>query len=228
MLTTTKETRPGPGDASRYGLGRDRRAGHAVAALRAGVLGQDMDMDFELGRDELELAGEVLADAMLRAAAAGAGLLGLGQVVLDADVREVIERGSPRRARRLGRGSGGAASGSVGAAGVGLDRRVEEVEEMPLVRVVDEAFAARAEDIAAEQGQRLGQLGVLLLQLAVVGGGLRRARAGARRCGAGRPRPAAERPRPAAATRRCGGAGRGAAAGTRSGSSGRRGVTLIP
>jgi hypothetical protein len=33
-----------------------------------------------------------------------------------------------------------------------------------LARVVDVALAARAEDVAAEQGQRLGQLGVLLLK----------------------------------------------------------------
>src|SRR5512135_1301667 len=39
---------------------------------------------------------------------------------------------------------------------------------MTLARVVAEAFAARAEDVAAKQGQRLGQLGVFLLQLVVV------------------------------------------------------------
>ena len=43
---------------------------------------------------------------------------------------------------------------------------------MTLVRVVEVAFAAGAEDIAAKQRQRLGQLGVFLLQLAVVGRGL--------------------------------------------------------
>ena len=107
------------GDPSRYRLGRHRRAGHAVAALRAGVLGQDVDIHFELRRGELELTGEVFADAMFRAAAAGAGLLGLGQVVLDAVVGEMVERGSPLRARCLGPGSGGAVSGSVGAAASG-------------------------------------------------------------------------------------------------------------
>ena len=54
---------PRPGDPARDGLGRDRRAGHAVAALGAGVLGQDVDVDLQPGRDELELAGLVLADA---------------------------------------------------------------------------------------------------------------------------------------------------------------------
>ena len=43
---------------------------------------------------------------------------------------------------------------------------------MTLARVVVEAFAAGAEDIAAKQRQRLGQFGVFLLQLAVVGRGL--------------------------------------------------------
>ena len=42
---------------------------------------------------------------------------------------------------------------------------------MTLARVIVVAFAAGAEDIAAKQGQRLGQLGVFLLQLAVVGRG---------------------------------------------------------
>ena len=92
----------GAGDPSRDGLGRDRRAGHAVATLGAGVLGQDVDLHFEPRRDELELAGHVFADALLGAAAAGAGLLALGQVVLDADVREMIQAGSPRGACGLG------------------------------------------------------------------------------------------------------------------------------
>ena len=55
---------PGPGDPSRDRLGRDRRAGHAVATFGAGVLGQDMDLHFHLRRDEFEFAEIVLADAM--------------------------------------------------------------------------------------------------------------------------------------------------------------------
>jgi hypothetical protein len=47
-----------------------------------------------------------------------------------------------------------------------------EVEEMTLGGVVVEAFVAGAEDVAAEQGQGLGQLGVFFLELVVVGGGL--------------------------------------------------------
>src|SRR5512135_1244064 len=83
------------GDPSRHGLGRDRRAGHAVAALRARVRGQGVDRYFQPRRDELELTGEVLADALFRVTAAGAGLLVLGQVVFDADVGEMVERASP-------------------------------------------------------------------------------------------------------------------------------------
>ena len=55
---------PRAGDPTGDRPGRRRGAGHAVAALGAGVLGQDVDVDFELGRDELELAREVFADAM--------------------------------------------------------------------------------------------------------------------------------------------------------------------
>jgi hypothetical protein len=43
---------------------------------------------------------------------------------------------------------------------------------MPLVGVVDDSLAAWAEDVAAKESQRLGQLGVLLLKLTVVCRGL--------------------------------------------------------
>ena len=65
----------GSGDPARYRLGRYRRAGHAVAAFRAGVLGQDMDLDLHPRRDELELARLVLADAGFRLSAARTRLL---------------------------------------------------------------------------------------------------------------------------------------------------------
>jgi hypothetical protein len=42
---------------------------------------------------------------------------------------------------------------------------------MTLAGVVVEAFVAGAEDVAAEQSQCLGQLGVFFLELVVVGGG---------------------------------------------------------
>jgi hypothetical protein len=47
-----------------------------------------------------------------------------------------------------------------------------EVEEMPLAGVVDVAFAAGAEGVAAEQGQEFGQRGVLFLQAVELGRGL--------------------------------------------------------
>ena len=55
---------------------------------------------------------------------------------------------------------------------LGFGGELREAEEMALVRVIDPALAARSEEVAAEQGQGLGQLGVLLLQAVVVGGGL--------------------------------------------------------
>jgi hypothetical protein len=130
-----------------------------------------MDLHFQPRRDVLELAGHVVADAFLGGPAAGAGLLLLGEVMLDADVREMIEAGPPA-------GAGGLAPrrrhvvGRRGREGLGLGGEVGELEEMPLVRVVGPALAARAEEVAAEQGQGLGQLGVLLLEALVVGGGL--------------------------------------------------------
>jgi hypothetical protein len=95
-----------------------------------------MDADLQPGRDELELAGLVLADADFGRPAAGAGLLGLGEVVLDADVGEMLEAGAARGAGRSGsrrcrvvvrRGRGGL--------GLGLWLG-GEIEEMSLIRVV--------------------------------------------------------------------------------------------
>jgi hypothetical protein len=147
-------------------------ASHAIAALRAGVLGQDMDIHFQLRRDEFKLPRQVLADALFLAAAAGANFLLLGHVMLDAMVGEMIEGHPPLRARGFGRGHerGGIALGESDR--FGLDQNVVEIEQMALARVVDVAFATRSEDIAAKQGQCLSQFGVLLLQLAVVGRGL--------------------------------------------------------
>jgi hypothetical protein len=130
-----------------------------------------VDVDFELGRSELELSGEILAEAMLGGATAGAGLLGLGQVVFDAVVGEVVERVSSPGACRPGPLGGSRVVGLGGRGGFDFEASVVEVEEMTLAGVVVEAFAAWAEDIAAKQSQGLGQFGVFFLQLAVVGGG---------------------------------------------------------
>jgi len=131
-----------------------------------------MDIHFELRRGELELSGEVLTDPLFGATTAGAGLLVRGQVVLDAVVGEMIESESAMGAQYLGPGQGWGGIGLSRGDCFALDRRVVEVEQMTLVRVVDVAFATRSEDIAAKQREGLGQLGVFLLQMAVVGRGL--------------------------------------------------------
>jgi hypothetical protein len=162
---------PGAGDPSRDGFGRDRWAGHAVATLGAGVLGQDVDLHVQLCRDEVELTGDVLADLLLGPATAGAGLLTLGEIVLDADVREVIQAGSARGPGRLG-WLGRRVVGRGRRRRFGLGEDLGDVEEMTLARGVTESLAALAEDIAAEQGQGLGQFVVFLLQLLEIGRGL--------------------------------------------------------
>ena len=83
----------------------------------------------------------------------------------------MIQTGSPRRSGGLGwRGRRVVGRGRRGRLGFGED--LGDVEEMTLARVVEEAFAALAEEVAAQQGQGLGQLVVLLLQLVVIGRGL--------------------------------------------------------
>ena len=89
--------------------------------------------------------------------------------MLDADVREMLEAGASRGAGRTGsRRCRVVGRGRRDGLGLGLGG---EVEEMPLIGIVDPAFAPRAEEVAAEQGQRLEQLGVFLPESVVVGGG---------------------------------------------------------
>ena len=79
--------------------------------------------------------------------------------------------GAPGGAGRAGARGGAASSvGQCGGVGLGLGGKIEE---MALVGVVGASLAAGAEDVAAEQGQGLGELGVLLLEVVVIGGGLR-------------------------------------------------------
>ena len=88
--------------------------------------------------------------------------------MLDADVIEVIQAGPSRSACGLGsRGRGVGRAGRRHGPGDGLG----DVEEMALARVVEEALAPPAEDVAAQQGQGLGQFGVLLPQSVVFGRG---------------------------------------------------------
>ena len=127
-------------------------------------------MHFELGRDELEHAREVFADAFFRPATARAGLRFIRHVVLDAHLRQMIERGAPTGTRGLGAialcrrvGRDGRACGVLRAGQLG------HVEETPLRGIVDMPLAAQAEDVAPQQGQGFEHLGVGLLQLLVVG-----------------------------------------------------------
>ena len=93
-----------------------------------------MDADLQPGRDELELAGLILADADLGGPAAGAGLLRFGEVVLDADVGEVLEPGTSGGAGRAGsRRCRVVGQGRLEGLGSGLGGKIEE---MSLIRVV--------------------------------------------------------------------------------------------
>ena len=145
-------------DASRQRPVGALGAGHALATHRASVLGQHMDPDLEACRDELEFASLVLADPRLGSAAAGAGLVGFGQVMLDADMGQTIEVRLPRPSRLPRRGGRGL---RLRRGGFGDVRA--ELEEMPLCGIVV-PLAPPSEDVAAIAIQLLAQTLVLLLQ----------------------------------------------------------------
>ena len=185
---------PGPGHAAGVGLGGTGGLATPSRHFEQAYLGRTWT--WTSSRAGMNSSSRDSSSPMrtLGVAAAGAGLLGLGEVVLDADVREVLEAGASRGAGRAGSRRGRVVGrGRREGLGSGLGG---EIEEMSLIRVVDAALAARAEEVAAEQGQGLEQLGVLLLEVVVVGGGRRRGCAPARRRGGGCPRPSGVRPRP--------------------------------
>ena len=111
-----------------------------------------MDLHFQLPRGEVEFAGEVLADFLLGTAAAGAGLLALGQIMLDAEVREMIQTGSPRRSGGLG-WLGHRVVGRGRRSRLGFGEDLGDVEEMTLARVVGKALAALAEEVARSRAK---------------------------------------------------------------------------
>ena len=119
-------------------------------------------MHFELRRDELEHGREVFADALFRPAAARARLLLLRHVVLDAVMRQVLERSAAPTAHGLGPFPLSCRVGPCGRRRVIRAGQLGDLEEMPLGWVVDMPFATRAEDVAAQQGKRFEHLGVLL------------------------------------------------------------------
>jgi len=103
---------------------------HAIAAVWAGILGQDVDVELEVSRDELEHAGLVLADARLVFPAVRADLLGLGHVVLDTHFGQAIVIRLPRSAWF------GWCFGITGRRRGRHDGKVDlfDLEEMPLPR----------------------------------------------------------------------------------------------
>ncbi len=63
------------------------RSHDSITAAGASILGEHMDLELKAGGDELQHACLILADACLGFSAMRADLLGLGYVVLDADLR---------------------------------------------------------------------------------------------------------------------------------------------
>ena len=74
-------------DTAAYGTWRRLGGDHTVAAVGTGILGQDVDMKFKVGGDELQHTGLILADACLGFSTLRAKLLGLGYIMLDAHLR---------------------------------------------------------------------------------------------------------------------------------------------
>ena len=82
------QARPGnaPGDRPR---GKRSRT-HAIFAAAAGVFRADVDVGFQLRRLQLQFPRDVLADAVHPPATARADLLFFRQVVLMADLRQLV------------------------------------------------------------------------------------------------------------------------------------------
>src|SRR5215469_7910337 len=96
----------GASDAAAHGTRRGFGGDHAVTAMRAGILGQDVDMKFKVSRDKLQHTCLILTDTCLEFSAMRAKLLGLGYIMLDAHLRQSIVFWLARSARlRRWRGS---------------------------------------------------------------------------------------------------------------------------
>ena len=151
----------GPGDAATYRARRNRGCDHAVAAVRTGVLGQNVDLKLEVGGDKVQHPRLILADACLGLAALRANLLGLGHVVLDAHLRQSIVIGLARAAWLCG---------WPGLAGSRLRRQggklgFIQLEQMPLSGGFHQPLPPRTKDIAAVKLELMTQLGDRLLVL---------------------------------------------------------------
>jgi len=68
-----------------------RARAHRILTALAGILGPDVAQHLDLGRDDVELFADRLANAgQLAAAGAGADLLFIGKVMFDIDPRQMI------------------------------------------------------------------------------------------------------------------------------------------
>ena len=146
----------GPGDTAADRTERRLRGDHAIAAVRAGILGQDVDINFKVSRDEIHHTGLILADACLVFSAARANLLGLGHIMLKAYLRQAIKVRLPRSAWF------GWCSGITGRRLRCLRWRGKtlgfvELEEMPLPGGLHQSFPSRTENIAAVELDLLTQ-----------------------------------------------------------------------
>ena len=119
MLTSTKETRPGPAIPPGTGLGGTGGLATPSRHFGQAYLGKTWTFTSSFAGVNSSSRGEVFADALFGAAAAGAGFLGLGQVVLDAVVGEMVQEVRPRGRAALVRSPAAAVSGSAGAVNSG-------------------------------------------------------------------------------------------------------------
>ena len=127
-----------------------------------------MNFHFHPRRDQFKLARLVLTDACFLHSAARTDFLTFGQIVLDVDVRKVVNS-CPSRGCCL--------SGLLRHWFVFnrwhyrlcLVNELGDLKEMTLARGIDEAFTPPPKDVAAHQGQYLGQLCMLFLKLVIVG-----------------------------------------------------------
>jgi len=81
---------PRPGDAARNGPWRQRGRGDAVLATTASVFRPYVNMGFQLGRHIFQFPRDVFTDAVHRAATARTGFLFIRQVMLVADLPQLI------------------------------------------------------------------------------------------------------------------------------------------
>ncbi len=137
----------GSRDAAAYRTRGSLGGDHTVAAVRAGILRQNVDVHFKVGRDELQDACLIMADTCLGFTAVRADFLGLGQVVLDANLRQLI-------VVRLTWLAFPCWCAAIAGGGLGRQDRAWvriKLKEVSLARRLDQPFPPWTKDVAAEQ-----------------------------------------------------------------------------